>query len=169
MVELLKTQLMERKTDYPIETQKERTELERIASEFGDIVKYTRVNPDLEDIEGNEFTYGTELEFLYYRDDGTWITGWNEVGQNNRTIEYWVDKRKLLKYLSHLSKSENKFIKNLVAILKEISGAFSDDELKGEKSFVGRNIKVDNYNDLPELIRIHSKLRERLEDKKESV
>ena len=62
MVESLKIQLMEDNTISRLNKtarDKEKTELEKIADEFGELVKYERVNPSLEDIEGSEFTYGT--------------------------------------------------------------------------------------------------------------
>lgn len=137
------------------------TELQRIGLIFGDLVEYKRVNPTLEDKDGCEFQYGTELEFLYYRDNGSWVTGANEVGQNDRTLKYWVDETKVNLYISYLSSSKNKFVKNLVNILREISEARSEDtgepREKG-KYFVGRDFKVDNYNDLPELIKLNMEL-----------
>jgi len=163
MVESLKIQLMEDNTISRLNKtarDKEKTELEKIADEFGELVKYERVNPSLEDIEGSEFTYGTEREFLYYGDEGSWITAYNEVGQNDRSIEYLVDLKKLDLYISQLSKSGTKFIKSLVDILKRTRQANLDqaEEESTEKSFVGRNLKVGNYDDLPELIRINSEL-----------
>src|SRR3989344_6302256 len=117
------------------------TELEKIAEEFGSCVSYER----------EEFKRGYFIECLFYNDANSRITARDDsIGTHGKLVSYQVDEKKLDSYLPLLKKSKTE-------IAREIDRDFSNRprSKNPEKWKVYGNFPVRDFEDLPDLIRMH--------------
>lgn len=132
------------------------TELRKIYLDLGDLVRYKREKSISVDKKGREYQDGSEIEHLFYNDEWSWIVGWNMVGEEDKNLEYWVEIRRVDLYCANLRSSDNEFARRLSEELKNRPRKEPDG--LNMKLFVGKDYNVENYNDLPELVKLHRKI-----------
>ncbi|MBI2671592.1 hypothetical protein HYX16_01530 [Candidatus Woesearchaeota archaeon] len=124
--------------------EQEQRELEKIAEEFNDRVECKTEEQD----DGNVLLY------LFYNDDNSGITAREDTkGKYAKIISYQIRCAKVKNYLEPLTGLKNNLSGRILAELQTR-------DYKGKNGNTSENLSlaVEDFRDLPELIRMHLKI-----------
>jgi|SRR3989344_7688373 len=123
------------------------TELQGIAKELDRLVDYWTYEDD----------NGKTIESLAYRDSNSMVSARDDSkGEYGKIITWYCISEKLLQYLNE---NRNSNMQLSFRIVEKLKGTITKPSPEGGERYYGECFAVSNFSELPDLIKLHDKLR----------